>query len=336
MDREPALTAATVIHHVVGDLLAQKNFSHAESPEIVDLAVISTGLGILQSGFSFVKQTGSYWDSTYWGAVPRPFLDSHPLAYANALAAWIRGDNNPGWAKELPGDIQRPMRKSLKYLFNTNDSFFRQPAAGPALLEQSQRDWIQMASHPSTSTQVIAIRHLVFDEQLGDEQERLMVEKLRSPLRSIVLHSISAVESTKLSSEPIASELQLLVSNRDDEIRAKAIIALAKLGQLDESAIDAAAKMVDSSVKYIAFAGLFALSSLESVSDHVVHAADRGLVRALQACNYEFIGLFTAALNRWLDDPQSHIERLLQNDQPDYLEIAMEELQRIREPAEQT
>lgn len=334
MDHDPELTAASVIHHVVADLLFQQEFSHAEVPEIVDLAVIVSGLGVFQSGFSFVKQTGSYWDSTYWDAIPRPFLDSHALAYANAMAAWMRDDKDPAWANELPGDVKRPMRKSLKYLFNTNDSFFQPSMANQDLLKQSQHDWFQMALHASTSTQVVAIRHLEFDTKLGDAQEILLEEKLQSPIRSIVLHTISAVESLELASDSIANELRLLVSNRDDEIRAKAIVALAKLGCLDEMSIEKAAAMIDGGVKHVVFAGLFALSSLESVSDHVIKVTDRGLTRALQMCDYEFVGMFVAAFNRWLDDPKSHIERLLQDDQPDYLEIAVEALQNIQEPSE--
>ena len=331
MNREPNLTAATVIHHVVGDLLYQQKFDNAKLPEIVDLAVINTGLGILQSNLSFVKKAISFWDSTYWTAFPRPFLDSNTLAYANAVAAWVRRDKDPAWANELPDDVKRPMRKSLKYLFSTNDSFFHPSTAGQALLTQSQSEWLKMAAQSSTSKQVVAIRHLEVDEQLGDQQEILLLDKLRSHARPIVLHSISAVESLNLASEPIASELRFLVENRDDEIRAKAMIALTKLGQLDDATIVHAAKWVDSRVRHVVFAGIFALSSLESVTDDVLRVAERAFIRALQTCDYEFVGLFTAALDRWLDDSESYIKQLLQDDQPEYLEIAAEALQNVRE-----
>lgn len=331
MDLEPKLTAATLAHHVVADLLYQHKFSYAHFPEIVDLAVINTGLGMLQSNFSFVKQVGSFWDSTYWDAAPRPFLDSNALAYANAIAAWVRRDKDPAWANDLPGDVKRPMRKSLKYLFKTNDSFFQPSAANQNLLKQSQRDWLQMASQSSPSQQVVAIRHLEIDEGLEAQQEVLLLEKLQSPGRSIVLHSISAVERLKLASEPVAGELRLLVEFRDDEIRAKAMIALAKLGQLDELSIGNAAKMIDSSVRFVVFAGMFSLSTLESVSDHVLRSAERGFIRALQTCDYEFVGMFATAFDRWLDDPVAHIEQLLRDDQQEYLAIAVESLQNVRE-----
>lgn len=330
MNREPKLTAATVIHYVVGDLLFQNKFGYAHFPEVVDLAVINTGLGLLQSSFGFVKQTSSFWDSTYWDASPRPFLDSNALAYANAVAAWVRGDKDPSWCTELRNEVKRPMQKSLKYLLKTNDSFFDPASANTALLKQSQSDWLKMASQSSTSTQLVAIRHMELDKQLADQQEMLLLEKLRSPVRPIVLHSISAVESLMLRSDPVANELRFLVESRDDELRAKAIIALAKLAQLDEETIDAAVKMIDSSVRYVVFAGVFALSSLKAAPDNVLRASERGFVRALQTCDYEFVGLFAVAMDRWLDDPQSHIEQLLQNDQPEYLNIATEALQNVR------
>lgn len=328
---EPKLTAATLIHGVVSDLLHQRSFSYAHFPEVVDLAVICTGLGTVQSGFSFVKQVGSFWDSTYWDAHPRPFLDTQSLAYANAVAAWIRNDQDPGWVKELPSDIKRPMKKSLKYLFKTNDSFFHPSTARQSLLKQAQDDWLRLAGQSSMSTQVVAIRHLEPSEQLSDQRESLLLDKLQSPSRAIVLHSISAVESLKITNEHVVNELKSLIENRDDEIRAKAIIALTKIAQLDEMATGVAAKMVDSGVRYVVFAGMFALCSLESVSDQVLRVAERGFSRALQTCDYDFIGLFAAGFNRWLEDPQYHFEQLFQDNEPEYLEIAIEALQNIRE-----
>lgn len=331
MAADRILTTATLIHHVVGDLLCQNNFEHVECPELVDLAVISTGLGLLQSKFRFVQQQSPFWDSTYWTEAPRPFLDTQALAYASAIAVWVRGDTNPQWTNELPNEVKRPMGKSLKYLLKTNDSFFHPSTAAQHLLKQTQNAWLQMATDPSISKQIVAIRHLEPSEQLRDRQEILLQESMRSPARSVVLNSIAAVESLNLENEPVVNELRALTENPDDEIRAKAMIAITKLGQLDQMTIGGAAKMVDDSVKHVVFAGVFSLASLESAPEKVLRVAERGLKRALQSCDYEFVGLFAAAFNRWLSDPVSHFEQLLKDDQPEYLEIAVEALQNIRE-----
>ena len=327
---EPRLTAATVIHFAVADMLRQQKLGYAHFPEVVDLAVINTGLGFLQSSFGFVKQVGTFWDSTYWDAVQRPFLDTNALAYANAVAAWIRDDKDPAWAEGLPSDVKKPMRKSLKYLFKTKDSFFHPDSANQNLLQQTQREWLQQAGQSTHSTQIIAIRHLESDSELVQQQEKLLLDKLRSS-RPLVLHSIAAVERLKLDSDVVADELRVLIENRDDEIRAKAMIALTKLGQLDELSVEKAANMVDSNVKHVSFAGVVALCTLDVAPEPAIQATERGFVRALQSCDYEFVGLFAAAFNRWMDDPESHFEQLLQDDEPGYLEIAMDALKNVRE-----
>lgn len=310
------------------DLLHQHKLGSAHLPEVVDLAVIATGLGVLQSSFEFVKQTGSFWDSTYWDVAPRPFLDCDALAYANAVAAWSRGEKDPAWANEIPAEVKRPMRKSLKYLTKTNDSFLK--SAQTASSQRSQQQWLELASQPLVSTQIIALRHLTIDPSTTDQQESTLLKLLRSSNRAVMLHSISAVQELKLNSEPIADELRFLVESRDDETRAKAVVALARLAQLDEPTIETAGKMIDSPVRYVVFAGLSALSSLESVPDSALRASDRRFVRALQTCDYEFVGHFAAALSRWLEDPQAHVQRLLSDDQPEYLKIATEALQEVQ------
>ena len=60
-----------------------------------------------------MSETGSFWDSTKWEVIPRPFLDPNSLAYATAVAAWARGNANPEWASDLPSIVGRPMKKSL-------------------------------------------------------------------------------------------------------------------------------------------------------------------------------------------------------------------------------
>ena len=315
----------------MSDLLYQKKFSYAHFPEIVNLAVIATGLGALQNGFSFVKQSRAFWDSTYWDVHPRPFLDANALAYANAVAAWARNENDPAWADGLISEAKRPMKKSLKYLLKTNDCFFDPSSSSPGLLEQSQGSWLELAKEPSISKQVIAIRSLTEDEMVSQQQEALLLDKLRSPERAVILHSISAVESLKLDGSEIVDELRMLAENRDDEIRAKAMIALTRLAQLDESTIGLAAKMLGDQVKYVSYAGLLALSSLETVREPVLRVAEGGLLRALQSCDFEFVGLYAVSFTRWLEDPRSHFEELLQGDKPEYLRIVLDALEQVEE-----
>ena len=327
---DPPLGLATLVNGVVSDLLYQYKFRDAILPELVELAVVGTGLGMLRNNVGLVGKSASFWDSTQWGVAPRPFLDTQTLAYANAIAAWAREDKTPEWARDLIGELKRPMQNSLKFLFKTNDSFF-QPSKRQALLGQSQRHWWKLAASASPSQQVVAIRHLQSDKKLSDWQESLLLEKLNSANRAIVLHAIAAAERMSISHRPIANEsvvreLRMLADHRDDEVCAKAMCSLTRLAKLDETTVDVASNMLESNLRRVIFAGAYALSSLDSIPDQTLLLVDRRFVRALQACDYEFVGLFATAYNHWLDDPRSHVQDLLQ-DSPEYLPVALDALQ---------
>jgi len=327
---EPILTTATLINKVVTDFLYQNKFSYAHFPDLVDLAIVAMGLGTLQSQIGFVKESGDYWDTTQWNRFPRAFLETQPLAYASALASWTRGDQSPKWMDDLPIEVKRPMQKSLKYLTKTKDSFFESSPANHSLLSQPQDAWLQLAGSDSISKQIIGIRHLEFDES-SQSQESVLVEKLNSSDRHILLHAIAATDRIKVQNDQVIEALRMLCENRDDEIRAKAIIAITRFGALDEASIKEAAKMLESPTRFVVYAGLFALKSLESVPASVLPQANRRFVRALQTCDYEFVGLFASAFNRWMDDPQRHFENLLAENSPEYLEVALESLENVRE-----
>ena len=323
------LTAASLTHQLVADWLHQNEFNYAHFPEVVDLATIMTGLGILQSQIPLVSTGQPFWDSTLWTTFPRPFLDGQGVAYAMANAAWCRGDKTPDWAAQLTNEIKRPTLKTIKHLFSSDDSFFH-PHPPVSRFEHSQSEWLQTASDRSTSKQIIAIRHLQFHEHADSPQVMLIGEKLRSPERSVLLHAIAATERMKVRNDQVVDELRMLLNHRDDEVRSKAICALARFAALDETAIDVAARMLDDQHRFVACAGLVALGSLDTLPDHVMPAANRGLVRSLQTCDYELVGLFSAGFHRWLDDPKSHYQKLLQEGNPEYLDIALEVLENVQ------
>ena len=107
--------------------------------------------------------------------------------------------------------------------------------------------------------------------------------------------------------------------------------ALTYLKQLDEPTLKTAGEMLGSKMKHVIYAGLTALSSLGSVSDHLIPAINRSFIRSLQVCDYEFVNLFAAAFTKWLDNPKEHVENLLAEDSPEYMEIAMEAIDNVGE-----
>ena len=317
-------------------MLHQNDFAFANYPEITDIAVVGTGLGMLQSNLNFVNNSGTFWDTTAWDIFPRPFLDAKSMAYALALSAWIREDDDPLWVRELPGEVKRPMQKSLKFLLKSNDSFFKLSNERQVTLDQPQADWLAFASEESATTQVIAIRHFQPDGKVDAELEALLMEKMKSSNLAIMLQSIDAAERLKMGSDiaeqdPVIEELGVLIEFPNDEVRAKAMCSLTRLAQLNDASINVAVRLLDGNAKHIVFSGIYALGSQDSVPENALPPANRGFVRALQKCDYEFVGLFAAAFNRWMEDPQNHIRTLLEEDSPEYVEIGLEALQQVQD-----
>ena len=326
LESDPQLIAAAIINGVVNDLLYQSDFQFPHFPEWCDLAVVMTGLGVLRSGVGFVKKTALHWDSTRWDSAPRPFLNIPSLAYANALATWVRGDIAPDWTSDLNSELRRPMRASLKYLQKTSDSFFRPNEFAQSIESKTKSHWWQQLTDTMPSTQVIALRLLETEGQVTGGQETTLASLLRSNNRAIVLHSIAAVERLNVDTDVIAKELRSLVNDRDDEIRAKSLCVLTTLGLLDNETIQMTDDLLESHFKHNVFAGVYALSTLDSVPEHILPSVQNAFMRALKSCDYEFVGLFAAAYKRWFQEPRAEVEVFLQ-DSPELLPIAVEAIE---------
>jgi len=333
-DGRQSLSVATVIHFVIVDLLVQSDFPGAHLPEIVDAAAIATGLGILRSQIDLVSKSGKFWDSTAWEVLPPPFLSAQKAAYALALSAWIRQEKSPAWAHELTSEIIGPMNKSLKFLTKTDDAFFERSPENDsrALANYEPQQWLQLASSKRESSQIIGLRHCTIDPEQDDtgalqsQWSDLLIDKFRSNKRDVVLHAIAAVERAKIDSPQIMDELIVLAENRDDEIKAKAMLTLTHMGKLDSVAMELAARMLDSREKFVIYAGVAALSSSKAVSDQSVPLLDRAFTRALSNCDQEFVDLLAIGYSKWLEDPVAHFHDLFEEHSPDHLEIALEAL----------
>lgn len=319
------------MHHVVRALLCQREFEYQHLPEFVDLAVVGVGLGVPLSQVNLVNEKGLFWDTTEWETFPRPFLDQQDLAYAFALSAWVRGEASLSWLDAVPAVIKKPAQKSLKYLSKQNDSFFRPHQSKAGKLKQDQNAWLETVAQKSISEQIIGLRYLQVASDSDTRQLSALLDKLRSDNPAVLLNAINTAGSMKKASVAVVDELNLLLENRNDQIRAKAMFALARLAAVDEGAIKFAIKMLESHAKFVIYAGLLGLSSISDVPSSVFPAANRAFIRSLQICDYEFIGLFVAAFQQWVDDPELYLKNLLQEDSPEYFEIAMEALASARE-----
>lgn len=329
---EPELAVATLVNLLVQDFLVQHNFQFAHLPEAVDIAVVASGLGLPQSRLSMVNDTGSFWDPTAWEIAAKPFLDTQAIAYTFALSAWARDETTPAWILDLPNSIAGPTKRSLKFLLKTNDSFF---SMEELKTDTSLKNLVDRAARPArqshNSTTIIALKHFGPEASLLSKMETIVDASLRSGHRELSLHAINAATEIKTSAANVNDELKLLCESGDDLVRAKAIAAVGQLGKLDADTIPLAAKMLESKIDFVVFCGLTALTSQTSVDTAIINSADRGFKRALQTCNYQFVGLFAAAYQLWLEAPHGHFKDLLAEDSPEYLQIAITALDENKE-----
>jgi len=310
-----------VTHGVVQDLLFQHKYPYAHFPESVDLAAIAMGLGVLGSQFDFVTKEGTFWDSTQWKLFPRPFLDSTGQSWAHAVAAWIRNEKKPDWLEDLDGDLKRSVSKNLKALHSGGDCFVD---VSRSTASWAQAEWLDVAKAKSQSTQIIASRHFENDSEILADQQTALQDLLRNTESAVVLNAISATEQVGEPSIGVTEELQFLTRHRDDEVRAKAMLALTRLGKLDDATMVTVGEFLDSKSRHVTFAGMMAVSSLESIDGDLLPPIHRAFLRSLSDCNYEFVNLFALAFTRWFANPKQHVENLLADNYSEYLEIAVE------------
>ncbi len=327
IEDDPTLGLASLVDGVVQDLLHRLGFEVPLIPEVVDMAVIGTGLGALRNQVDLVAKTNSYWDSTQWNVAPRPFLDVQGLAYANALSAWTRGELAPKWISEMPGALRRKTQASSKYLNKTSDCFYVR-AASMNLLTQSQDQWWKLVDSPSASTQINALRQLQPSGECSDAQAELLGSKLDDSNRAIVLHAVGATERLMQDAsarDDLAQKLRVLADHRDDEISSKAMCALARLNLLDEICVEIATGMLESARRHVVFSGGYGLATLGSIPEETERTVDRAFRRSLRACDYEMVSLFASAYHRWFEDPISLVRSQLSED-PELLQVALDAL----------
>lgn len=315
---------------IVTDFLLDKKFPLWHLPDVIDTATVATGLGLPLSEFSFVEKSNRFGEVTEWAHTQKGFLDQKALAYTFALAAWIRNDAKPTWPGNMRSDVRGAIKKALSYLNKTNDSFFRAETAASGLLDQPQENWLQSAVSGGNSTQIISIRQFKNDEQRTAEQSEILIEKLRSPNRAIVLNAIWAAEKTQNKTPDVVTELRALVDYPDEDVKAKTLTTLVVLDEMDDATVDRTADLLGTGGSYLEFAAAYALASVPTVPDHVLLPMNKGMLRALQGCDYGLVAHFVAAFDRWLDKPEAHFAEVLAGEGPEYMEIVMEAMEHNR------
>jgi hypothetical protein len=115
----PMSLVATLAHelgHV--HLLGHRRITNEveDHEPLTDLLTVFLGLGVFLAN-SIIHETN--WMSgrrSGWSVGRQGYLTQDQAGYALALFAWLRGEVNPAWAKEVCADVHEPLYQGLRFL----------------------------------------------------------------------------------------------------------------------------------------------------------------------------------------------------------------------------
>ena len=84
---------------------------------------IAAGINVLA-----VAIREKYWTAgqfSGWDMSKRGYLTMPMYGYALALFAWVRGEENPDWCKELRGHVRVASKEGMRFLLEIGDSQFK-------------------------------------------------------------------------------------------------------------------------------------------------------------------------------------------------------------------
>jgi hypothetical protein len=118
---QPDKLIATIAHelsHV--KLLGEKELDQNDEM-LTDFTTVFFGLGIFNANaaFQFYNQTDS------WGYSNLGYLKIEEWAYALALLAFIRQENDPQWKQYLSKTLKNDFEKCLKYMIENEEEIFK-------------------------------------------------------------------------------------------------------------------------------------------------------------------------------------------------------------------
>jgi hypothetical protein len=125
--RDPEALVSTMAHelaHVV--LLGSGAMSHDQPhmEALTDLATIYVGFGIFTSNTLLRRRGWVYGNVEGWSVSRKGYISPEMAGWALSLFAWVRGENNPKWAKHLAVDPMEYLKLGLRYLDETHDTAF--------------------------------------------------------------------------------------------------------------------------------------------------------------------------------------------------------------------
>ena len=111
-------TIAHELCHV--KLLGEKRIDFNDE-HLTDLATVTFGFGIFNANSSF----SFYAQSDRWGYKSSGYMKAPEWAYALALSAFYRNEDNPEWKKYLNPTIKKDFERAIKYMIDNESEIFK-------------------------------------------------------------------------------------------------------------------------------------------------------------------------------------------------------------------
>jgi tetratricopeptide (TPR) repeat protein len=132
--KDPLQIVATLSHELSHiKLLGEKRIKQ-NNEHLTDLTTVIFGLGIFNANVSF--QTKNSYDSWSWSK--SGYLSQMEWAYALALFAHIREEENPDWINFLSRNIKSDFIKSANFIRNNPDKIFKSTSKNKESNQQNE------------------------------------------------------------------------------------------------------------------------------------------------------------------------------------------------------
>lgn len=124
---DPMRLVATLAHELAHEILLGRGLLSADVADhehVTDLLPVFLGVGVFAANATVHEDHGRHGGYSWWTMGKSGYLPSRVFGYAFALFAFMRGEENPGWASHLRPDASAALRDGLRFLRKTTDTLF--------------------------------------------------------------------------------------------------------------------------------------------------------------------------------------------------------------------
>jgi len=274
---DPVRLLATLAHELAHELLVGGGLLEIDAPDhelVTDLLPVFLGTGIFSANATVQDKSGSSGTWSWWQISRQGYLPSQMFGYAFALFAFVRGEQDPPWARYLRLDASAALKAGLRYLDRTGDTLF----------------------HPDT------VR-----AKTSAPTPDAAVERLRTGTPTVRLATLSDIREHALIGPKVLEAVRACLDDGDPNIPGEAARALCVFGPMAERAVPRLVDALSQGNTDTKIGAAHALGAIQSFPETVV--AELGV--ALRDGHSGVIMAAAEALQAFGPQAESAVPRLL-------------------------